>query len=200
MSDFSSQIRQVYDQAAQVYGQDRQHLRTAKYVTKFLQLLKPRSTILDLGCGAGVPVDDLLLKKGHLVLGLDISPEQIRRARRFSPQAEYQVRDISTLKRNEYQMDGVVCLYTLFHLPRKIHGEWLKVIASYLPPGGPLLISCGEKNFEGWHDFYGFKMWSSQFAPPINRQLLAEAGFSIHLDEMDTSGRETHQIVLATKK
>jgi hypothetical protein len=57
----------------------------------------------------------------------------------------------------------------------------------------------GDRDFEGIHDFYGVKMWSSHYAPAKNSQLVTQAGFEILLDEVDTSGREKHQIILAKK-
>jgi hypothetical protein len=57
----------------------------------------------------------------------------------------------------------------------------------------------GDRNFEGWHDFYGAKVWSSHFGPQTNARLVREAGFQIILDELHTSNRETHQVILATK-
>lgn len=196
----TAEIRKVYNQVGETYHHDRLKLRTQRYVTKFLHMLSPQSYVLDLGCGAGIPVDDVLLQKGHLVTGLDISPQQVFLAKKNCPTGEFMVRDVLTLKPEEFAADGIVCLYTLFHLPRTQHGPWLKTIATYLKPGSPLLITMGEKDFEGWHDFYGHQMWSSQFGPDTNRQLLAEAGFEIEIDEIDRSNFEAHQIVLATKK
>ncbi|MCX5096466.1 class I SAM-dependent methyltransferase [Streptomyces sp. NBC_00365] len=48
-----------------------------------------RGTVLDLGCGSGVPVARALATAGHRVTGVDISEVQIRRAREFVPQAEF---------------------------------------------------------------------------------------------------------------
>lgn len=200
MSAPTNQIRQAYDQAVTAYNQDRVHLRTQKYVTQFINELPPQAEVLDLGCGAGTPVDDLILKKGHLVTGLDISAEQLKLARHNCPRAAYILRDLTTLHEHEFQVDGIVCMYTIFHLPRKMHGEWLKILASYLVEGGSLLISFGERDFEGWHDFFGQKIWSSQYSSVKNSELLTAAGFEIKRDEIDTSGREQHQIVLARKK
>ena len=44
---------------------------------------KPSERILDLGCGAGVPVDDILIKAGHEVIGIDNAVKQIELARKL---------------------------------------------------------------------------------------------------------------------
>ena len=192
-------IRQAYDQTTKAYNLDRQHFRTQKYLTRFLELIPKQSSVLDLGCGAGFPIDDQVLKKGHLLTGIDFSPSQLVLARKNCPTAEYLQKDIALLKPNEFSVDAIICLYTLFHLSRATHAQWLQTIASYLPKNGYILISMGEADFEGWHDFYGQQIWSSQFGPQTNREMLAAAGFEIVLDEIDQSNHEKHQIIIAQK-
>lgn len=193
-------IRQVYNQTVTAYNVDRAKLRTQKYLTKFLDHLSPQSHILDLGCGSGTPIDDVILKKGHLLTGLDFAEQQLVQARKHCPTGQFILRDLTTLQPNEFTTDGIICLYTLFHLPRHTHAAWLKTIASYLATDAPLLISMGDKNFEGWHEFHGQQIWSSHFGPATNRQMLIEAGFELEIDEIDRSNFEAHQIVLAIKR
>lgn len=192
-------IKKVYNQVAHLYNQDRKNLGSSKYLNKFIQLLPDQAEVLDLGCGNGFPVVEKLLKKGHLVTGLDISEQQIFLAKKNFPRADFQVADLADLHAGDYQADALVCYYTIFHLPRKNHLQLLKTFNSFLPVGGLLLITMGEKDFEGWHDFYGQKMWSSHYGPVKNRQILKEAGFEILLDEIDFSNREEHQIIIAKK-
>jgi methylase of polypeptide subunit release factors len=45
--------------------------------------------VLDLGCGAGIPVTRHLTALGHHVLGVDGSARQIALARRNAPLAEF---------------------------------------------------------------------------------------------------------------
>lgn len=193
------QIAQVYDLKASEYNADRRGLADNKYVKRFEEILKPQSLVLDLGCGDGSAVAAPLLKLNHLAIGLDISPVQIDLAQKNCPRGEFICRDISSLKSGEYQVDGVTALYSIFHIPRDHHVELLKIIASFLSAGGVLLVTMGDRNFEGWHDFYGAKVWSSHFGPQTNARLVREAGFQIILDELHTSNRETHQVILATK-
>lgn len=195
----SSLIRDGYDKIAQTYLVNRDRLKSGKYVSQLLKYLPKQSTILDLGCGAGVPVDDILLKAGHSVIGMDISPEQIKLARKHCPRGEYLVGDISSLQKNEYSVEAVLSFYTIFHTPRANHGSLLKILASYLNRGGLLLITMGDREFEGEHELHGTKMWSSQFGTAKNRNLVESAGFKIITDELDNSGGERHQIILAEK-
>ncbi len=192
-------VRDGYDKVASVYLANRDRLKSGKYIQQLLKYLPKKSRILDLGCGAGVPVDDTLLKAGHTVVGIDISNEQIKLARKKCPEGEYQVGDIRELREGEYKAEAVVSFYTIFHISRDKQAGILKIMASYLVSGGWLLITMGDRKFEGEHILHGVKMWSSQYGTAKNRQLVEQAGFKIILDEIDVSGGERHQIILAQK-
>jgi 2-polyprenyl-3-methyl-5-hydroxy-6-metoxy-1,4-benzoquinol methylase len=45
--------------------------------------------VLDLGCGAGVPVAREMIARGFKVTGVDISAQQIEQARRNVPEAQF---------------------------------------------------------------------------------------------------------------
>ncbi|KAK3633783.1 hypothetical protein LTR22_019967 [Elasticomyces elasticus] len=44
--------------------------------------LTPGSRILDVGCGTGVPVSQMLAEAGMKVTGTDVAPKMVERARR----------------------------------------------------------------------------------------------------------------------
>lgn len=195
----SSIVRDGYDKMANKYLSERDKLKTAKYLQQLIKYLPKNAKILDLGCGAGVPVDDILIKAGHEVTGLDISKEQIKLARKNCPRGDYVVADIAELKLNQYQMDAVVCFYTLFHLPRTEHKKLLMIMHSFLQKNGMLLVTMGDREFEGRHVMHGEEMWSSQYGTTKNIQLVKDVGFEIIMNEIDRSGGERHQIILARK-
>ncbi|KKU44623.1 MAG: type 11 methyltransferase, partial [Microgenomates group bacterium GW2011_GWA2_46_7] len=120
-------VRDGYDKMARRYLAGRGRLKTDKYVRRLIKYLPKNATILDLGCGAGIPVDNILIKAGHLIVGIDVSSQQIKLARKNCPQGEYFVRDIAELKPREYQVQAVISFYTLFHLPRIQHANLLQI-------------------------------------------------------------------------
>lgn len=199
MSAMKDLVRVGYDKIAGTYLANRDRLKSGKYVQQLLKYLPKNSMVLDLGCGAGVPVDDVLLKGGHDVIGIDISSEQIKLARKNCPRGQFMVGDIQDLQMGEYQVDAVISFYTIFHVPREKQSELLKKMASFLPKGGMLLITMGDREFEGEHVLHGEPIWSSQFGTAKNRQMVESAGFKIITDEIDTSGGERHQVLLGKK-
>jgi cyclopropane fatty-acyl-phospholipid synthase-like methyltransferase len=192
-------IRKSYNQAAAAYARDRLSWRSNKHLQQLMNLLPKGAELLDLGCGDGIPVAELLIKKGFLVTGIDISEVQIQRAKKNCPRASFICQDMATLENGEFNVDALIALYSVFHLPRKSHLSFLKKINSFLEIGGLALVSMGDSDFEGFHDFYGTKMWSSHYGLEKNRSLFKVAGFEIIFEDLDKRARERHQIILAKK-
>lgn len=192
-------VRQGYDQMARSYMAEREQLKSGKYVQKLLKLLPRKASVLDVGCGAGIPIDDLIIKAGHEVVGIDISPKMVELAKRNCPEGSYLVGDMLDLKKGEYLVDAVVSFYAIFHIPRDKHEQMLKVLVSLVKPGGYLLLTMGERDFEGEHMLYGVKMWSSHWGVARNRKMLEKQGVEIVINEIDRSGRESHQVLLLRK-
>jgi cyclopropane fatty-acyl-phospholipid synthase-like methyltransferase len=193
-------VKQQYNKLAENYSAGRNVYKNDKYLEKLNSLLTLNSNILDIGCGAGVPIDKYFLDRGHKVIGLDISEKQIELATKNLPTGEFKVEDMSEFKENEYSVDAVVSFYAIFHTPRETHGEILKKISSFLQTNGLLLITMGSSDWEGKGDnFFGGEMSWSHFGKEKNRELVEKAGFEILLDEVDDSGGEKHQVLLARK-
>lgn len=191
-------VREGYDKVAGDYSATRDQFSNVKHLDKLSALLKPNSTILDIGCGAGLPIDQYFIDHGHKVIGIDISEKQIDLAKNNIPQGEFFVKDMSDLKAGEYSVDAVVSFYAIFHIPRKEHEDLFKKINSFLPEGGLLLVTMGAGEYEGLEDnFFGTKMWWSHFGADKNRQIIKNAGFEILLDKIDVGDKERHQIILA---
>ncbi len=194
-------VKDSYNQIAETYLQTRNQFKNLKYLEEFVKLLKPGAEILDLGCGAGKPVDEFLVKNGFKVIGLDISENQIKLAKKNVPEGKFYLKDISLLKRGEYQVDAVVSFYTIFHIPRETHFELFEKINSFLPKEGLILVTMGSSDWEGTEDdFHGAKMCWSHYGQEKNREIIEKAGFEILFNEIDTTGGEKHQIIIGKKK
>lgn len=186
-----------YDQIIQAYLLERSSFKNHTCLRKFADLLQPGATVLDIGCGAGVPIDKFLTKQGLLVFGFDHSAKQIELARRLVPKASFVVKDLTQLESDEFAVDAVVCFYVTFHIPRSQHAALLQKIHSFLPVDGVLLITMGDVDWEGVKNFHGVEMHWSQFGADKNKQLITDAGFEIISAEMDRAGGEKHLVVLA---
>ena len=158
--------------------------------------------VLELGCGAGVP-DTQRLAARFRVTGVDVSTEQVRRARAAVPQAEFVQADFTALELEPDSFDAVVSFYAFNHVPRELLAPTFARIARWLVPDGLLMTALGTSDTEAWTgDFLGAPSFFSSFPPETNTRLVREAGFAILRDEVVTfrepEGDVTFQWVLAS--
>jgi cyclopropane fatty-acyl-phospholipid synthase-like methyltransferase len=159
------------------------------------------SRVLELGCGAGVP-DTQRLAARYRVTGVDISNEQVRRARAAMPDVEFIRADLTALALDAGSFDAVVSFYAFNHVPRELLAPTFARIRDWLVPGGLLLTALGIGDLEEWTgEWLGAPMFFSSFPQRTNSELLREAGFELLRDELVTfsepEGDVTFQWVLA---
>jgi ubiquinone/menaquinone biosynthesis C-methylase UbiE len=96
-------------------------------------------TLLDAGCGNGYGLE-LLAKtfEPRRLVGFDLMPEQIERARRRGLAAEISVGDITAIAEPDATFDGVFVFGILHHVPA--WRDALRELARVLKPGGVLLV------------------------------------------------------------
>jgi len=151
-----------------------------RWVEKLLDLLDESSDLLELGCGGGSPATVRLAERNRL-LGVDISPRQVERARERVPHASFECADATELTLEPGSFDAVVSLFMLGHVPRAELAPLLSSIASWLRKGGYLLATMGtaDGDDEVDDDWLGAPMFFASFDEAANRRLLAAAGFEL---------------------
>lgn len=122
------------------------------------------SVILDVGCGTGHHVD-VLSKDNLKVLGIDISPSMIQKAKQNYPSRDFSVGNaLDSTQFNSNVFTHILCLYfTIYYFPDKRRFfdncmDWLKSggylvvhlvdrekFDPILPPGNPLYIVSPQK-------------------------------------------------------
>ncbi len=122
------------------------------------------SVILDVGCGTGHHVD-ALSKDNLKVLGIDISPSMIQKAKQNYPSRDFSVGNaLDSTQFNSNVFTHILCLYfTIYYFPDKRRFfdncmDWLKSggylvvhlvdrekFDPILPPGNPLYIVSPQK-------------------------------------------------------
>ncbi len=190
-------VRVSYNGIADTYVGQRDRFASLPFLGLFARYLPARGTVLDVGCGGGLPVDAFLSEQGLRVHGLDLSDRMIALARENVPDASFEVGNMLDLTDGQFSVDGVVSFYAIFHTPRTHHQDLLKRFASFLPAGGALLITMGAAEWEGTEDFHGEQMIWSHYGAERNARFVDSAGFEIVHDEIDRSGGEEHQVILA---
>jgi cyclopropane fatty-acyl-phospholipid synthase-like methyltransferase len=190
--DVAAIVRDGYDQIADQYlaavAPARADDQRDAWTEQLLQRLAPASTVLDLGCGPGVPSAAMLEAAGHHVVGVDISPRQIELARRNVPSGSFVVCDVVDFTAEPASFDAAMALYSLTHVPRDRYPALFARLVEWLRPGAWLLASMGATDAAGWNeeDFLGFghTSWTNGCDPATSRRLLTDAGFDLERAEM----------------
>jgi predicted TPR repeat methyltransferase len=157
-----------------------------RYVAELLELLPERPDVLELGVGAGVESSRLLAARGRLT-GIDLSREQLRRARERLPGATLIHGDYTEAELPPTSFDAVVSLYVLNNLPQPELGPLMRRIAAWLRPGGWFLASLPASDNPGWRgDWLGAEMYFAGCDPATNRALAEAAGLDVVRDEVET--------------
>jgi SAM-dependent methyltransferase len=163
------------------------------YVRRSLELIPAGARVLELGCGAGIPLT-VALADGRSATGVDISAAQIEAARRNVPAATFLHADMTALSFEPGSFDAVVAFYSLTHVPRDLVPPLLTRIREWLVPGGVLIVTMGVEDDPGTieEDWLGAPMYFSHFSARKNRRLVEEAGFAIDSAEVLVEPEDRH--------
>lgn len=157
--------------------------------------------VVDLGCGAGVPLSRYFANRGYRVEGYDISPAMLAIARGEVPQGTFREASIEDLSLEPGSVDLVVSFFAIIHVERNHHSALFARVFEWLRPGGATLLSLGAddnpaQRSEAW---YGTPMVWSHYDAAANLALLEKAGFRIDWHELEDFGHERHLFVIAHK-
>jgi SAM-dependent methyltransferase len=201
--DPKTTVRRGYDLVSQTYRAD--DADEGKY-SEWLDLLEKRvdagSSVLDLGCGCGVPVARRLARR-YDVTGIDLSPVQVERARGLVPSARFICADMTTMRFSRESFSAIVCLYALIHVPLSEQPALLTNVRRWLRPGGVFLATVGHKAWTGlekdWLGVRGADMWWSHADAETYRRWLDEAALDIERETFVPEGTGGHTFVLASR-
>ncbi|SPQ26207.1 a5aa6083-812d-42e1-ab7e-3839c7a40701 [Thermothielavioides terrestris] len=227
--DLKPRLKEAYDSISTAYEWTQPHhpLRM-NYTTELLKLLRKYHAkkdesgndtpslagmhALELGCGSGVPVMEILLAKDMDVIGVDLSGAQIALAAHHFPnhierhQLVLAEKDMMTLTYPPDEFDAVVALYSICHLPRDEQRVMLERVERWLKPGGMFLMNFPAEEMEGkvkehWlGQEKGWMYWSA-WGEEKMLEIIKELKFEILLQEVisDPGADATFLWVIARK-
>jgi 2-polyprenyl-3-methyl-5-hydroxy-6-metoxy-1,4-benzoquinol methylase len=184
-------VRAGYNTIADRYLEWIQHRPTLhqEKLDQILKYLDARSEVLELGCGAGLPVTASLAQHVAKVVANDCSEKQIELARLNAPKATFIHGDMTRLEFPPNTFDAVLAFYSLFHLPRESHGAMIGKCHSWLKPGGLLLFNYSAHAEEGiFPVFLGTQSFFSSFGREKIVELVESQGFEIIMQEFRAQG------------
>ena len=184
MTDKEENVRKGYDEIAGDYHASRSRFDHSKELREFAGLLPVNARVLDVGCGAGVPVARFLVESGFDVVGIDFSENMLRLARENIPEAEFIKKDMTKLDFPADSFDGVTAFYSIIHVPREKHSSLFNSFHRILKPEGIMLVCMGPDEWEATDEYLGTTMFWSHYSPEESLQLVKDAGFQIVSDQI----------------
>jgi SAM-dependent methyltransferase len=155
-----------------------------KWLDRLTGHLPEGARVVELGCGNGTTETRELAAHFQLT-GVDLSTEQLRRARSRVPGATFVQGDLTTIDFDPDSLDAVCAFYVLNHVPRELLPHVFERVLTWLRPGGLFLATLGASDLEGWEgEWLGVPMYFSGHDPARNRELLA--AFELVEDEVVT--------------
>lgn len=171
-----------------------------RWLRPVLDTVPPRGSVLDLGCGNGIPAARLLAPRFR-VTGVDLSEVMIRRARRAVPAARFHRADMATIDFAARSFDAVVSFYAIIHLPLPEQRPLFRRIHAWLKPGGVFVAMLGHAAVEevdsNWLNSGVPMYWSHADARTYARWLEA-AGLEVRHQEFVPEGTGGHELFWTT--
>lgn len=198
----SEVVRAGYNKIGKMYHEQRSAFPSHGLLTEFSRQLDEGSRVIDLGCGAGKPVDSFLVGRGYKVVGVDFSNTMLKLARKNVPKAKFVRKDMTRIDFRDNYFDGAVSFYAIIHVPREKHAKIFKSLHRIVKPNGIILVNAGgTKKWEGYAENYlGVKMYWSHYGKAQTVAMIKKAGFRVIWSKVLHLGGENGFWILAKNK
>lgn len=211
-------VESGYDEIHQLYHERRvkNFWSVRPDINALVKRLSKGDSILDVGCGSGY-IASILEKQGFKVTGIDVSRKMLELAKKNAPSSRFLKMDMRTLGFPPRSFDGVICLYSIIHVPRRFHQGILKGFHRVLKPGGLLATHMGWTDYVGteedWLGGGATMYWSHDVLEPLRQGKkhgdVARGGFRHHIIKgLEAEGRhapvrsgpESPRLILSSKE
>ena len=152
-------------------------------VAAWARLLPAAAAILDLGCGPGVPIAEMLVNAGFQVFGVDASPTMVAAFRSRFPELAVQCAAVEDADFFGRKFDGIVACGLVFLLDAATQRRLIAKMAGALETGGSMLFTAPRAACS-WRDVMTGQPSTSLGLDEYRRQLEAE-GVTLSGTEMD---------------
>lgn len=157
-------------------------------VRKWTQTLLRNSTVLDVGCGTGIPVSLVLINEGMTVYAIDASPTMVKAFQQNFPNNPVACEAVEDSLFFNRKFDAIIAWGLIFLLPAELQEIVIQKAANALQTAGKFLFTATGKRNE-WRDAMT-DQHSLSLGPEKYKELLAGSGLSL-VEEFEDEG-ENH--------
>ena len=145
-----------------------------------------KATILDVGCGNGLPVSQVIIARGLKLVGLDVSTKMVAAFKQNFPDTEVIYGPAETSDIFQRSFDGIIAVGLIFLLPANSQAKVLQRMAGALNPGGRLLFTA-PKQICSWTDILTEKR-SVSLGAKAYKGILEQEGLLVTNEAVDEGG------------
>ena len=199
----------AFDRAADLY--EEKYMDLALYNDTYDRLCGyldvQGASILDLGCGPGNITRYLLSKRPDFhVLGVDLAPNMVSRAKVNNPTAEFLVADCRNISAIGRSFDAIICGFCLPYLSKPEVEKLFEDMPSLLYPSGLLYLTAMEGEYERSSvqvSSRGDEVYTYFYSLEFFSKLLERNGFDvldvIRMDSPGNASMKTSDICLLAR-
>ena len=199
-------LARIYDKFAESYDSQRDLFNIDGILNDFQGRLRTESgNMLDLGCGAGIPIGRSFADKGWSVSGVDFSSKMLSLANKHVPEMKTICSDMCSVKFDQNEFDAITAIYSLFHIAKELHRALFSNFYRWLKPSGMALFTyaskeyTGSERFDGYKEFLGQQLFYSHETPANLFEILGDIGFNIESRDYHCIAGETFLWVIVRK-
>ena len=148
------------------------------WIARFMALLPPGGSVLDIGCGGGAPIAATLIGRGFTVTGLDASAPLLGLCRERFPDGSWIEGDMRHMALGRV-FDGLVAWDSFFHLDHHAQRAMIPRFGAHAGPGAALVFTSGPAHGVALGRYGGETLYHASLDPHEYRALLAAQGFTV---------------------
>jgi cyclopropane fatty-acyl-phospholipid synthase-like methyltransferase len=186
-------VYKTYDKIATWFAENRYSgLMEKNYLDDLISRLPAQASVLDLGCGTGVPILKYLIEQNINVTGVDASEKILGIAKANFPEAPFVLQDMRQLDLDK-KFNAIIAWHSFFHLPVDDQPAMFKRFTNHLNTNGILLFTSGTEHGEAWGNIGGEDLFHGSLATAEYERLLRENDFEVlkHVVDDAECGRAT---------
>lgn len=149
-------------------------------------------SVLDVGCGHGIPISKALIDEGFTVYGIDASPSMIAAFRSRFPNAPVECCAIEDSQLFGRRFDGVIAWGLIFLLAPDVQATLIRKVALALKPEGKFLFTAPHQVCEWLDNLTGQK--SVSLGSDTYRKIVESEGLTL-VGETEDEGQNHYFFV-----
>lgn len=194
-SDDSARIAEAWESVAAAFMAARSETgRTT--VAAWAKGLPSGASVLELACGHGWPISQMLIEQGLMLHAMDASPTLVASFRTRFPDVPVRCETVEASDFFGRQFDAVVAIGLMFLLPMSSQEQLIAKVGNVLGNGGRFLFTAPRPPAR-WQDL-STGLWSESLGEHGYRMLLERAGLQLVGTLVDEGGNHYYDCMRAT--